>query len=168
MPVTALSTLAGIALMLMSVGGTDVREGKAHDVACKDGVFSFTVRAGEVVADAEMDAALADCFPEEDEADLERQRKAWPASLDAAVGILLREMDDESRERIRGMKREELISFHMGWGMGIRNGFGLWGDNEALLLSACGGKRCHPDDASMKIIEAVWERLQQTPPSAAK
>lgn len=33
-----------------------------------------------------------------------------------------------------------------------------WG-NDKLILSAC-GRPCHPDDASMKIIEALWQALQ--------
>lgn len=42
--------------------------------------------------------------------------------------------------------------------MGIRNAYGLWGGNQELIISACGG-RGQPDDASMRIIEAVWRRL---------
>lgn len=49
--------------------------------------------------------------------------------------------------------------------MGIRNAFGLWGGNVALMQSgaqARGYPFIHPDDASVVIIEAVWERLQKT------
>lgn len=63
---------------------------------------------------------------------------------------------------VRSMPKDDLIEFHFGWGMGIRNAFGLWGGNEALLQScaeARGYPFIHPDDASMVIIEAVWERL---------
>ncbi|WP_456753598.1 DUF6794 domain-containing protein [Bradyrhizobium sp. USDA 4461] len=44
----------------------------------------------------------------------------------------------------------------MGFGTWIRNRYGLWRGNDKLILSAC-GFRCHPEDASMKIIEAVWQ-----------
>jgi hypothetical protein len=83
----------------------------------------------------------------------------WPATLDEAVAKILDGMKDQDRALVRATPRDGLIRFHHGWGTGIRNTFGLWGGNRALL-DACGGG--HPDDASMVIIEAVWERLQGT------
>ncbi len=44
--------------------------------------------------------------------------------------------------------------------MGIRNAYGLWAGNKALLES-CGSANIHPDECSMTIIEAVWDRLQE-------
>ncbi len=87
----------------------------------------------------------------------------WPRTLEDAVDRILRDSDAKQKALVASKKRKDLIEFHFSWGMGIRNGLGLWGGNRALLLSACGGSPCHPDDASMKIIEAVWERLQQPP-----
>ena len=72
------------------------------------------------------------------------------------------EMSDKDKQLIRKTKKNDLIQFHFGWGMGIRNGFCLWGGNTNLLKSACGGSECHPDDASMRIIEAVWKKLRST------
>lgn len=82
----------------------------------------------------------------------------WPATLDEAVDQIVSGLSDEDKARVRGTPREDLIMFHHGWGTGIRNSYGLWGGNNALLESCGGG---HPDDASMVIIEAVWERLQK-------
>jgi hypothetical protein len=65
---------------------------------------------------------------------------------------------DEDKRRVRETKKEDLISFHLGWGTGIRNDFGLWRGNTNLLAD------CHttvPEDASMVIIEAVWKKLQK-------
>jgi len=56
------------------------------------------------------------------------------------------------------MRKEELISLHFTLGLDIRNRDGLWSGNESLVLSAC-GTPCHPDDASMRIIEALWRQL---------
>lgn len=72
---------------------------------------------------------------------------------------------------VRSTPKDELILFHHGWGTGIRNAFGLWKGNAALMRScaeARGGRTgagtgaafLHPDSASMVIIEAVWLRLQ--------
>lgn len=53
----------------------------------------------------------------------------------------------------------DLINFHFGWGMSIRNELGLWQGNKELLRS-CGSKKMHPDDASMVIIKAVRRKRQ--------
>jgi hypothetical protein len=82
----------------------------------------------------------------------------WPLTVDAAVDHLLSRMKDADKETVRGTPEADLIRFHFGWGMGIRNAFGLWQGNTQLLESCGGG---HPDDASSVIIRAVWKRLQE-------
>ena len=95
---------------------------------------------------------------------------AWPKTCDEAVELLLKELNSEGKERIRNTPREELVKFHFGLGMRIRNEFGMWGGNTALVdscISEKPGTRRHPDEASMIIIERVWERLgdaKQTAP----
>jgi hypothetical protein len=84
--------------------------------------------------------------------------ETWPRTVEQAVAVLLPGLDEKERETIRGMPRGDLIRFHHGWGMGIRNDLGLWRGNDDLLR-ACGEK--HTDDASMVIIEAVWDALQK-------
>jgi len=84
----------------------------------------------------------------------------WPSTVDEAVDMILEDTDDESRDLLRSQPREDMIQYHHGWGTGIRNAFGLWAGNEALRAS-CGNPRIHPDDCSMIIIEAVWDRLQE-------
>ena len=86
-----------------------------------------------------------------------------PSTLAEAVAHILSEMSVDDKRLVRETKREDLIKFHFGWGMGIRNALGLWSGNDALLRSACCEGLCHPDDASMKIIEAVWDELQKIP-----
>ena len=72
----------------------------------------------------------------------------------------LSKIPEEDKETIRKTKKDDLIMFHHGWGTGIRNHYGLWRGNHALVKDAC-GEGCHPDDASMVIIEAVWKALQK-------
>jgi hypothetical protein len=86
------------------------------------------------------------------------ERAAWPKTVDQAVTRLIEGMDDEEKKMIRDTKKEDLIQFHHGWGTGIRNEFGLWKGNTNLLADCHAD---HPDDASMVIVRAVWERLQQ-------
>jgi hypothetical protein len=85
----------------------------------------------------------------------------YPDSVDAAVDILIARLSEEDRLRVKNTKKDDLIEYHHGWGTSIRNDFGLWAENEKLLHSACRGEICHPDDASMVIIETVWTRLQK-------
>lgn len=84
----------------------------------------------------------------------------WPTSVESVVKDLLGSLSDKDKEVVRNTEREDLIKFHLGWGMGIRNYYGLWRGNDALVRDAC-GRPCHPDDASMIIIEAVWRELRK-------
>ena len=86
------------------------------------------------------------------------ERAAWPKTIDEAVTNILATMSDEDKIRVRDTPKTELISFHHGWGTGIRNDFGLWRGNTNLMADCHAG---HPDDASMVIIEAVWQKLQK-------
>jgi hypothetical protein len=84
----------------------------------------------------------------------------WPTSVEDTVRDLVARLSAEDKERLRATRKEDLIQFHHGWGTGIRNHYGLWRGNQKLIASAC-GRPCHPDDASMRIIEAVWQALQK-------
>jgi len=83
----------------------------------------------------------------------------WPSTVQATVSDLLASLPADDKAKVRATKKADLIMYHHGWGTGIRNHYGLWRGNEKLIESAC-GKGCHPDDASMVIIEAVWSALQ--------
>ena len=89
------------------------------------------------------------------------ETKKWPSSLDEAVSKLVAGLSDKDVKTLCQTKENDLIRYHFSWGMGIRNSFGLWGGNRDLLRSACGNESCHPDDASMIIIEHVWKSLQE-------
>lgn len=84
----------------------------------------------------------------------------WPTSVAEAVRDIVLRLPEKDKNLVRGTKKEDLIKFHHGWGTDIRNYYGLWRGNDKLIVSAC-GKPCHPDDASMVLIEAVWTALQK-------
>jgi len=86
--------------------------------------------------------------------------ESWPTTVEAVVQDITARMSQSDKDVLRKKKKEDLIQFHHGWGTGIRNRYGLWRGNEKLLTSAC-GQPCHPDDASMHIIEAVWAAIQK-------
>ena len=90
-----------------------------------------------------------------------------PTTITEAVNILLSELPIEDKHRIKDSSEEGLINFHVGLGMTIRNIFGLW-KKDSTLLEDCkklsGDPSLHVDDASVMIIKALWERLQEYPP----
>lgn len=83
----------------------------------------------------------------------------WSTTVQATVADILTSLLPEDKAALLDTKKDDLIRFHHGWGTGIRNHYGLWRGNDELIESAC-GKGCHPDDASMVIIEAVWSALR--------
>ncbi|MBA3066421.1 hypothetical protein FP828_08020 [bacterium] len=81
-----------------------------------------------------------------------------PETVDEAVSQILDGMSADDKKSLKNTQKKDLIKFHFGWGMGIRNGFGLWNPDSPLLKSM---GEVHPDDASGVIIEAVWKKLQE-------
>jgi hypothetical protein len=87
-----------------------------------------------------------------------QKENSWPKTVKEAVAQILSKMSDTDKDTVKNTKKEDLIKFHSGWGMGIRNDLGLWQGNKALMKDT---KANHPDEASMVIIEAVWAELQK-------
>jgi hypothetical protein len=88
-------------------------------------------------------------------------RARWPSSVEEAVAGIVEAMSEEDKAQVLAADEQALVLANgpFGWGQGIRNGFGLWTGNRALLTD-CGSD--HPDDASLVIIRAVQERLRRT------
>lgn len=83
---------------------------------------------------------------------------ALPKTINEAVTILLSEMSGRDKLIFLNTKREDLILSHLTLGEEIRNKFGLWSGNDALIKDAT---TTHPDSISMEIIETIWEELQK-------
>lgn len=84
----------------------------------------------------------------------------WPRTVDEAVNRLMEGLDARSKAQLRTMKEEELGQISPMFGMGIRNGFGMWRGNTALLESCGDGRAIHPDNCSSVIIHRLWQRLR--------
>ena len=81
---------------------------------------------------------------------------SWPRHKLIAVALLIAKMTPDSRAAMARIKHEELFPDHTGTTDYIRQYFGLWDGNTALIES-CG---CNsPDDAAMVIVEMVWMAL---------
>ena len=89
-------------------------------------------------------------------------QKQWPETVSEAVDRLLAHMSEKAREDLKNAVEDDLLSFHFGLGLYVRNNFGLWAGNDKLLESCGGGvyPLVHPDDVSAKIIKAAWERVR--------
>ena len=97
-----------------------------------------------------------------------------PQTLQEALEILTREMPKENKRILKNTPRDKLDILHLTLGVWIRDNFGLGtGENEKLLYSCAensdteyvypdiGMAFMHPDEASIIIIQALWERLNE-------
>jgi hypothetical protein len=92
-----------------------------------------------------------------------RPVKDFPRTVDEAVERLIQGLPEEDKAELRSTARVDLINFHHSLGQGIRNGFGLWGENMDLLSTLDLADRWG-DNASMVIIEELWSRLREEKP----
>ena|SRR5215213_2451977 len=84
----------------------------------------------------------------------------WPVTVEEAVRDILPRITPYDKLEMMVTNKDHLDRMHFGLGLWIRNRYGLWRGNEKLIFSAC-GFLCHSDDASGKILEAVWEELHK-------
>lgn len=83
---------------------------------------------------------------------------SWPSTVDEAVDQLLGDLPVDGVDWMRRNPKDAVISqLYMGYGTGVRNQFGLWGGNDALLTS-CGTD--DPEGCSIVILERLWDRVQ--------
>ena len=107
----------------------------------------------------------ASALANEVESESDLQPFNWPRSKRTAVPLVVARLTEAQRDEVRRMKRNDLIVLHHEWGMDIRNYLGLWRGNHELLTSVCGAL-CHPDDASMILMEESWDVLQSQNPAS--
>jgi len=93
--------------------------------------------------------------------------KAWPKTVDEAAQRIHDGLSSDELEWIRrNPKKVVTIELHLPYGTGVRNEFGLWGENRALLES------CKTDDAeecSGIIFSALWDKVRaETDPTLRK
>ena len=87
--------------------------------------------------------------------------KPLPRSVPQAVDRIVKSIHPELRRTLLGTRRENLVQFQQDWGAGIRNSLCLFaGNNDQLIRDACEGQLCHPEEASLVIMQSVWDRLQ--------
>jgi hypothetical protein len=86
----------------------------------------------------------------------------WPVTCDEAAALAVSKMGPALEQRVRSLEKNQLIILHDSWGMGIRNEFGLWEGNKALLASCSTGNADvppEPDPVARVIMSRAWEML---------
>ena len=90
---------------------------------------------------------------------MSKAENGLPSTVQEAVDAALQRMCKADKTYVAKMGKDEFRpALHHSLGRAIRNEFGLWSGNEALL-KAC--RRKHPDDASAVIVTAIWKSLQK-------
>jgi hypothetical protein len=105
--------------------------------------------------------------PPQDPADADQQ---WPRTVAESVARLVQSLGQAEKNDIAGTPEDGLIDLYFSpLGATVREDFGLWRGNAALLADcqrarlaggADGGRAVNPDDAAMVLIRALWVRLR--------
>lgn len=88
----------------------------------------------------------------------------FPASVEKAVEVLVRDMSFADRTRIANMNSTGLIKFHNSYGVFIRNEFRIPG-NDPLMASCqkfAGTPSIDPAQASFVILKALHRHLKSS------
>lgn len=120
-------------------------------------IYQAALHFMEIVLDMRM---IDESYPEAD-----KTEQIMPDTVDQAVDILISEMKLREKTAIANMPEAELIYIHLTLGNYIRNKFGLYSGNDALM-QACreilGKNKIQEDEASFIIIRDLWQKLRST------
>jgi hypothetical protein len=107
-------------------------------------LFALALPLQDAEADAAGDALIA----------------CSPVTLDSAIGCL----DDHwtSRDEFKALSYDDISMVHRGFGMWMRNNWGLWGGGPLAKSFNEMGIR-HPDDMSGIILTSYWLHLHECP-----
>jgi len=90
------------------------------------------------------------------------KRYIIPKDLDDSLVKLDGILSTENIEKIKDSKEEDLVQFHMGLGLWIRNSWRLWANSRLKKWFNAKGIH-HPDDMSGIIIDSYWRKLNGKP-----
>lgn len=88
-----------------------------------------------------------------------------PKTVDEAVKRLIANMPLKAKAELAKQDEAELSSLHFTFGSFIRNQFGLWSGNDALLNDCrwiAMDQYLRPEQAVMVIVKELWKRLKET------
>jgi hypothetical protein len=85
-----------------------------------------------------------------------------PKSVEEVVNHLLSDLSLNNEIQLSVLQEDDLTNLHFSLGHHIRNSFGLWTGNDALMESCrivSGNQNLHVDDASMVIVKELWKKV---------
>ena len=86
-----------------------------------------------------------------------------PKDLDDAIAELDKALGPKMKDEIRAKaKEDDMVEYHFGLGMWMRNNWGLWREERLFQSLAKLGLR-HPDDMSALILQEYWRHLHSLP-----
>ena len=88
--------------------------------------------------------------------------KYIPKDMDECFVQLKILLEPDDIEDIRSGAEEDMIHYHLGLGMWIRNNWGLWGGSRLADWFNAKGVT-HPDEMSGIILDSFWRHLNQKP-----
>jgi hypothetical protein len=83
-----------------------------------------------------------------------------PINLEDCFAQLNKLLKPEDIEMIKASSEEDMVRYHFGMGMWLRNNWGLWGNSRLATWFNERGIH-HPDDMSAIILDSYWRHLNQ-------
>lgn len=88
----------------------------------------------------------------------------WPVTVDEAVDEVYGWLSEGERRDLAYMHDEEMSNLHMGLGMSVRDGLGMWSGNTSLMGN-CEDGSWSPDECARVILAAFKRRLRAELPA---
>jgi hypothetical protein len=96
-------------------------------------------------------------------ADDQRAASARPETLAGAVSLIVSQLNPNQKQIIRSTAKDNLLVALAEWAGDVQAELGLQrggSANTKLIANAC-QRACTPDQATARVMEAVWEALQK-------
>jgi hypothetical protein len=89
-----------------------------------------------------------------------RTTSAAPGTLESAAAMALAKLGPSQRSIVRGTAKDSLMTLMAEWGDDLEELLQLNAGNKKLLATIC-KRACTPEEATLTVMEAVWEVLQK-------
>jgi hypothetical protein len=100
--------------------------------------------------------------PTPDPASIYKSKVYVPTDLEDAFGELQKMLRPDLLKEMKNGSEQDMIRYHMGLGLWMRNNWGLWGGSR-LAKYFNGVGIFHPDDMSGVILDSFWRHLNSQP-----
>jgi len=91
-----------------------------------------------------------------------------PSTLEEAMVTFTKLLTTEEQVDFARMSEDEIGRLHMGFGMWLRNNWGLWDENSDMCKHMKSLGFIHPDDMSHSLMREFWARMNKLPSKLAE